>query len=441
MKSSSTGLWLDFRRVASRRVSGNIWSLLLELVWQPFVVALLVFVAYLHRDDVDPYRLNFIYFSTLYAFWIGLFGACQAINSEVKSGEWCYWVLGLGRNRTVHVLAIFASCLLFAVIQCLVFLLAVVAISCAVDAPLKHFVDMFVSIQSSVDPIYQMNGALWYVLSARWGALGPAAFATGIFGLALMAALVTGTSFGLLFGAFFREPVTSLNMAVGFVVLLGMVSLCGLKGDGNEKIDALFAPLRDWETVYDATKNSEHFASNAIPAAAFSCILPQRYFFNIGRVTFEKDWSNDGNVQRRLRDRVAYNLDSTGVGTDRSSSIESNAVLRYNAYWATDNGRFIPETKCNIAKWIKGWGCGYPTESEQKCYFAKWEEEELKPFEVVNFLRHHPEHRKGWKVAAHRKHLLLTLGMETLPLILLNVLCIAGTLLAVWKKPCYQQLR
>ncbi len=235
--------------------------------------------------------------------------------------------------------------------------------------------------------------------------------------------------------------ISDYDMAVGFVVLLGMVSLCGLKGDGNEKIDALFAPLRDWETVYDATKNSEHFASNAIPAAAFSCILPQRYFFNIGRVTFEKDWSNDGNVQRKLRDRVAYNLDSTGVGTDRSSSIESNAVLRYNAYWATDNGRFIPETKCNIAKWIKGWGCGYPTESEQKCYFAKWEEEELKPFEVVNFLRHHPEHRKGWKVAAHRKHLLLTLGMETLPLIFLNVLCIAGTLLAVWKKQCYQQLR
>ena len=116
MKSTSTGFWLDFRRVASRRVSGNVYSLLLELVWQPLVVALIVFVAYIYRDDIDAHRLNFLYFSTLYAFWVGLFGACQAINSEMKSGEWCYWVLGMGRNRTGHVIAIFSSCLLFALI-------------------------------------------------------------------------------------------------------------------------------------------------------------------------------------------------------------------------------------------------------------------------------------------------------------------------------------
>ena len=129
MKRTSTGFWLDFRRVFSRRVSGNVKSVLLELVVQPLVVAALVFIAFLNRDKVDPYRLNFLYFSTLYAFWVGLFGSCQAINSEVRSGEWCYWVLGMGRNRTTHVFAIGISCLLFALVQCAVFLLAVVILS------------------------------------------------------------------------------------------------------------------------------------------------------------------------------------------------------------------------------------------------------------------------------------------------------------------------
>ena len=129
MSKASTGFWLDFQRVFSRRVSGNAKSVWLELVLQPLVVAALVFIAFLNREDVDPYRLNFLYFSTLYAFWVGLFGSCQAINSEVRSGEWCYWVLGMGRNRTTHVLAIGTSCLLFAFIQCLVFLVAIATLS------------------------------------------------------------------------------------------------------------------------------------------------------------------------------------------------------------------------------------------------------------------------------------------------------------------------
>ena len=53
----------------------------------------------------------------------------------------------------------------------------------------------------------------------------------------------------------------------------------------------------------------------------------------------------------------------------------------------------------------------------------------------------HPEYRKGWKVSLHRKHLVTTIGLEMLPLFLLNILCLGGTLLSVWKKDCYQQLR
>ena len=438
MKKMSTGFWLDFRRVFSRRVSGNVKSVLLELVFQPFVVAALVFIAFLNRDKVDPYRLNFLYFSTLYAFWVGLFGSCQAINSEVRSGEWCYWVLGMGRNRTTHVLAIGTSCLLFAFVQCLVFLVAVAALSgiAGVDfchcpcreAPFNHFVDMFVSIpngKASVDPICQMNCALWYVLSAAWGSFGPAAFATGIFGLSLLSALISGTCFGLFFGSFFREPSTSLNMAVGFVVLLGMVSLCGLRGDGSEKVDALFAPLHDGATVR-ATMNRENFASNAVPAAAISYVLPQRYFFIIGRTTFNTEWSDERAVQDVLRSNLV----------NKAASPPSR---KFNPNWTKtmDGANF--GVSSGIGKWIRGWGDDYPPPSEQDEKFEDWNEP--KPCEMVRFLRNHPEHREGWKVGLHRKILFSTIGLEMLPLLLLNLFCLGATLLSVWKKPCYWQLR
>ena len=440
MKTTSIGFGLDFRRVLSRRSSGNVRSLLLELVVQPIAVAGLVFIAFLNRGEIDPYRQNFLYFSTLYAFWVGLFGACQALNSEVRCGEWCYWVLGMGRNRTVHVLAVLASCLLFAFVQCLVFLLAVTIVSGAADTPFNHFVDMFVAIpdgEASVDPIYQMNGAFWYVLSAKWGLAGPAGFAAGLFALSLFVALVSGTMFGILFGAVFREPAISLNMAVGFVVLLGMVSLCGLKGDGKEKVDALFAPLRDGTTVR-ATMNREHFASNAVPAAAISYVLPQRYFFNIGAITFNRDWSDERAVQEALRGRFAVGADSANPRTGHSKRGASESVTRFNAQWTTtmDGANF--STSAGIGKWINGWGVDLPPDSETD-QFADWGEPT--PHEMVRFLKRHPEHRRGWNVALHRKLLLSSIGMELLPLLLIDFLCLVGTLLAVWKKPCYQQLR
>lgn len=427
MRRISTGFWLDFRRVASRRVSGNVYSLLLEIVWQPFVVALIVFAAYINRDDIDAYRCNFLYFSTLYAFWIGLFGACQAINSEMKSGEWCYWVLGMERNRTVHVLAIFSSCLLFAFIQCLMFLIVVVALSGAADMPFNHFVDMFVKLpdgRASVDPIYQMNGALWYVLSAKWGALGPAVFATSIFGFALVAALVTGTSFGLLSGSLFREPATSLNKAVGFVVLLGMVSLCGLKGSGNKvdenkMVEASFALLRE-------KMSDEYLRTNNIPWAVVSYILPQRYFYNIGSVTFEKDWSRIDVVYSNRCTRIHQNV---RVGHDYPDSDQTN---KFHARWLEkfDGVTFpVVSGENGVMNWIK------LTKEE---YFRLCNQE---IGTLIQFLRDHPEYYNGWRVALCRRNFLSTIGLETLPLLLLNVICLAGTLLAVWKKQCYQQLR
>ena len=440
MKRRSAGFVLDFRRVFSRRISGNKLSVGLELVVQPLIVAALVFVAYLHRNAVDSYKLNFIYFSTLYAFWIGLFGSCQAINSEVRSGEWCYWVLGMGRNRTTHVLALCSSCLLFAFVQCLFFFSLILLLAkwfpgVGDDGTgmLNHFTDMFVSVpngKASVDSIYQMNGALWYDLTAHWGDLGPAFFAISIFALSLFSALVSGTFFGLLFGSVFREPATSLNMAVGFVVLLGMLSLCGLRGEQEEKVDALFAPLHDGGTVR-ATMSRENFASNAIPAAAISYILPQRYFFNIGRVTFNKEWSEERAVQNALRANLTDEIATC-------SSLPEASSLRFNANWIRTMDRVNFATTSGVVKWVNNFSEKNLGDADLRC-FQDWNQPEA--CEMVNFLHAHPEYRKGWKVSLHRKHLVTTIGLEMLPLFLLNILCLGGTLLSVWKKDCYQQLR
>ena len=451
MRNITTGFWLDFKRVFSRRVFGNLVLVLLELGLQPLIVAVLVFVAFIHRNDVDPYRLNFLYFSTLYAFWVGLFGACQAINSEVKSGEWCYWVLGMGRNRTTHVLAIGTSCLLFALIQCLVFLVALVALAHFFQGggangtgSINHFVDIFVSVpngKASIDPLHQMNGALWYVLAARtkWACMGPFLFAGGVFALSLLAAFVSGTLFGLFFGSVFREPATSLNIAVGFVVLLGMVSLCGLQGDGEEKVDPLFAPIHGWATVRHYYENREQFASNAVPAEVISYFLPQRYFFNIGRMSFNKDWSEEEEVQDSLRKRFVSGKSGSSCKLPVQFNSSSRDLPRFKAYWTKTKDGINFECQDPIGKWINGWGCDYPTNSTERRMFSNVSEPTTS--EMVAFLRKHPEHREGWKVALHRKIFLTSIGWELLPLFLLDCLFLALTLLAVWKMPCYQELR
>ena len=124
---------------------------------------------------------------------------------------------------------------------------------------------------------------------------------------------------------------------------------------------------------------------------------------------------------------------------ESSAGVASNALFRYNAYWTKDRGAATFATNTNIGFWINGWGRDYPSSLEQEEFFK--DSGEPKPCEMVRFLRHHPEHRIGWNVALHRKLLLSTIGLETLPLLLLNVLCLAGTLVAVWNKTCYHQLR
>jgi hypothetical protein len=266
-------------------------------------------------------------------------------------------------------------------------------------------------------------------------------FAVGLFALSLLAAFVSGTLFGLFFGSVFREPATSLNMAVGFVVLLGMVSLCGLRGDGDEKVDALFAPIRDMSTVRKIEMKQEHFPTNVVPLEVFSFFLPQRYFFNIGRTSFNKDWSDDEDVQDSLRKRfVSGKSGSSSNLSGRASS--SSMVLprfKFKADWTKTDKKVTFATSTNIMPWINGWEGDLPSVAE----FEEGDEPKVSEIaaEMVAFLRKHPEHREGWEVALHRKVFLTSIGWELLPLLLLDCLFLALTLWAVWKMPCYQELR
>lgn len=89
--------WIDFRRI--RILShGSWWNELFNVVLIPAMVAYALARIFILRGFPELTITNFIFFSTLYLFWMGLFNTCTAINGAVESGEWSYWVLGLRRG-------------------------------------------------------------------------------------------------------------------------------------------------------------------------------------------------------------------------------------------------------------------------------------------------------------------------------------------------------
>ena len=232
MSIRDVGFCLDVRRLFVRRVSANVCNLIIENVAQPIAVALVVVFAFLNRDDPFHFSTNFIYFTTLYAFWVGMFGSCQSLNTELRNGEWSYWILGLGRNRIVHLLAICFTNLLFAFLQIALFVGTILAFKYLVsfhsgfglEDVYRNFVNCFVSCTKEKSSLFQMQGLLKLYLEHMMPGWGSEVFAFGIFSFSLVSAVISGVGFGVLFSTLFRDPVVSLNVSVGFVVVIGMLS-------------------------------------------------------------------------------------------------------------------------------------------------------------------------------------------------------------------------
>ena len=298
-----TGFLLDVRRLFARRISANLPSLLMENLLQPAGVACVVLFAFVNRADPEDLRETLVYFSTLFAFWIGMFGSCQSINAELRNGEWSYWVLGLGRNRYVHLAAIGFVNFAFAVTQVAAFLLTIYFFrflsgldALGIGSVYANFLDMFLSASGDPCPgstLFQMQGLLKPILASTFAGADEL-FVFALFGAALLSAVVAGIGFGLLFSATFRDPAVSLNVSVGFVVVTGMLSYVGLKGAGTEAeretnfLSERMAPVALAETRLPGT-GAELPAGSALRVLTdLSTVLPQRYFYNIGTLTFAR---------------------------------------------------------------------------------------------------------------------------------------------------------
>lgn len=303
-------MFLELRRVFSG-VAGRGWGRLsFDFLVLPFLVAAIMNAAFLARSSPDAHRESFLYFGTLYAFWCGLFGSCQAFNGEVASGEWSYWMLGMRRRICRHYLAHFVVSAFFALIQVSVSLLFLYGLwsldSVAVPMGLVSetsesgtcFVNQIVALlkggeaynlqglqatMKHFDQLASERNTTWFAFCLKYFALGD------------IVAVFSGVTLGLLVSSACSTPQLSLTVSVLVVVSCTIFSYVGVKGYGNSEGDVReFAPvsliLRQQGKQFPKAATGgrcPQFQSRwrdggSVEMASF--LLPQRYFFNIARV-------------------------------------------------------------------------------------------------------------------------------------------------------------
>lgn len=444
------GLGLDLWRIVQRRVSHNYFNVMIETVGQPIVVAIVVAFAFILRKNPVNFREQLVYFSTLYAFWAGLFGSCQAINSELRNGEWCYWVLGMRRNRFTHLMAITLSSLLFALVQIFVFFLALMTFDLWMPSWMVGGASVFSAVidcyvpfdRDSCKQIFIMGGMLRPLLEV-YGFLGT--FICGVFALSLCASVISGVGFGLLFSAAFKDTAVSLNISVGFVVLLGILSYCGLKDqklqDGNLKYCTVagFAPEVARTNVMAVTESTLNERRMVMVAAK----MPMKYCFNIGRMPFTKlDVTAKGSLSVRMRPLLV----GTEIGNEKTIP---PWLRRSGETWLSpppnESSRFLMEW-CGL-RWDNEKESAIFSDTEE--VFGKYADlneadrtlRKLNFRIVCDYLRKYPQAATEWGFPEWKRLVGLMVLEESMPLILWLILCLLGAYLLINYKGVYNELR
>lgn len=298
---------IELRRVFSTVGSRSRGRTLFEFLVLPLLVAVIMTTAFLARSAPDAQCEPFLFFGTLYAFWCGLFGACQAFNGEVSSGEWSYWVLGMHRSVAKHYFAHFAVALLFAMLQVAVSLFFLwflwqIGVWCEplgnlfmyrgegnsfvnqVGSMLKggtafNLEGLQCAMNGADQAVHAVNG-LWFRFSAFYCLWG------------MLAGIASGVAIGLLVSASCSTPQVSLTVSVFLIVACSIFSHTGILGYGNDRnMDREFSPLdlilRQQGRQFgesDAGKKHQTLWKDGGFVEQSSFLLPQRYFFNIARI-------------------------------------------------------------------------------------------------------------------------------------------------------------
>ena len=292
-------LKIDLARILRRRFCESPKRTILELAIMPSLVAGVIVFAFILRYTPSHHREALVFFATLYAFWCGLFGSCQAINSEVVSGEWSYWVLGMRRNVGTHLWAHIISATIIALIQ----VTACLTVICIINWICGNLV--FENLRISYLNKDVLFGGVLQAYDSFYGLTDsrlPCHIGPTILYFAMVIALISGCGMGVFVSCACKEPITSLNISVAIIVVLAILSHTTLHDPkADQKNTGSFAPvyldIRYLKESHNSGNETEQEKSavkyfdmgqrlDAKFLEKIAYILPQRYFFNIGRVSF-----------------------------------------------------------------------------------------------------------------------------------------------------------
>ena len=245
----------------------------------PALVAVLVWLAFLFQECPSEDFDRFVFFSTLYCFWVGLFNACQTINGSVESGEWSYWVLGFRRSFlryfTANVLSVSAGPL----VQVSVFFAVLFGLSFFADLGMLEANNILeVGFDSTENALKGFLGVDCFF--PKW--LPSCLFLS----LSFLSAACCGVAFGILLSASIGSSSTALKMSVATVVLIMISSSIVLDEQKNyEYVSEILFEDTESEKLPFAW-DDEYFGKAILSGASFA--FPQRYFFNVGFCALHK---------------------------------------------------------------------------------------------------------------------------------------------------------
>ena len=332
----SFDLRLDLRRIwVTTRLSA--WDLIVPVL----LAGALVFI-FIFRGTPEDAFSTFIFFSTLYFFWTGLFATCQIVNGAIESGEWAYWVLGTRRAIKTYLVAqviyqAFLMLLITVAFCATLLLLCWVGRGYWTDALVNPYIgpetyDVICPKELALFLGDETAGKLAETEAlVRWGILARFVLFHGV---GLFCAGFAGIVIGLILSGTFRKPLHSITAAIFMVMVTIVVSFTSLNAtrldDGQDNPlslsdhsrPPLFLPVLYawqehavqgrpfWDIVappveYPAPQRylendpiavlktvDRPLLSHSLGGRgifswlhAVSFFLPQRYFFNISHVT------------------------------------------------------------------------------------------------------------------------------------------------------------
>lgn len=284
----------------------------------PAAVAVLVWLAFLFQRNVSGDMDRFVFFSTLYCFWIGLFNACQTLNGAVESGEWSYWVLGFRRSFARFFFANFLSTLTGTLMQTLVFLLALFALSFAG----KFFVEANQILAVGAEP----------TVNALKGFLGRGVFfpkflpSAVLLSVAFASATCCGAALGVLLSAAIRHSAAALKAAVAFVVLVMISSSLVLD---EQKEYEYVSELLHGAPEAQATpfpRDGERTGKAVLSFVSFA--FPQRYFFNVANCALSESLEREAEARAGRPETKAAWRALAKLGTDNNGGADALPRIR-----------------------------------------------------------------------------------------------------------------